>query len=32
MKHNQKLLGLAGIILTCNFCLAEDQARGEEEK
>lgn len=27
MKHNQKLLGLAGIILACNLCLVACQSQ-----
>lgn len=32
MKHNQKLLGLAGIILTCNFCLAACQSQTSQQE
>lgn len=32
MKHNQKLLGLAGIILACNLCLAACQSQTSQQK
>ena len=32
MKHNQKLLGLAGIILACNFCLAACQSQTSQQE
>ena len=32
MKHNQKLLGLAGILLACNLCLAACQSQTSQQK
>ncbi len=32
MKRNQKLLGLAGIILACNLCLAACQSRPSQQE
>ncbi|QLB49985.1 pneumococcal-type histidine triad protein [Streptococcus sanguinis] len=32
MKHNQKLLGLAGIILACNLCLAACQSQTSQQE
>ena len=32
MKHNQKLLGLAGIILACNLCLASCQSQTSQQE
>lgn len=32
MKHNQKLLGLAGIILACNLCLAACQSQPSQQE
>ena len=32
MKHNQKLLGLAGIILACNLCLVACQSQPSQQE
>ena len=32
MKHNQKLLGLVGIILACNLCLAACQSQPSQQE
>ena len=32
MKHNQKLLGLAGTILACNLCLAACQSQTSQQE
>ena len=32
MKHNQKLLGLVGIILACNLCLAACQSQTSQQE
>ena len=32
MKHNQKLLSLAGIILACNLCLAACQSQPSQQE
>ena len=32
MKHNQKLLGLAGIILACNLCLAACKSQTSQQE
>ena len=32
MKQNKKLLGLAGIILACNLCLAACQSQTSQQE